>query len=60
VDLERALRANLAAASYFSTLDGRNRYAILFRIQEAKRPETRARRIEKFVDMLARGEKIHE
>jgi uncharacterized protein YdeI (YjbR/CyaY-like superfamily) len=59
-DLERALRANPAAASYFSTLDGRNRYAILFRIQEAKRPETRARRIEKFVDMLARGEKIHE
>jgi hypothetical protein len=40
-------------------LDGRNRYAILYRIHEAKKPETRARRIEKFVDMLARGETIY-
>jgi uncharacterized protein YdeI (YjbR/CyaY-like superfamily) len=58
-DLRAALDANPAAAKLFDELDGTNRYAILHRIQEATRPETRARRIAKFVEMLARGETIH-
>jgi uncharacterized protein YdeI (YjbR/CyaY-like superfamily) len=58
-DLEQALKKNRAAREFFATLSSQNRYAILHRIQDAKRPETRARRIEKFVDMLARGEKLH-
>jgi uncharacterized protein YdeI (YjbR/CyaY-like superfamily) len=58
-DLALALAANPAAEEFFSTLDGQNRYAILYRVQDAKRPETRARRIEKFVAMLADGQKIH-
>jgi uncharacterized protein YdeI (YjbR/CyaY-like superfamily) len=58
-DLRRALDANEPAAAFFETLDSANRYAILYRIDEAKRPETRARRIEKYVDMLTRGEKLH-
>ncbi|WP_234347375.1 YdeI/OmpD-associated family protein [Streptomyces specialis] len=58
-DLAAALAASPAAAEFFATLDSRNRYAILYRVQDAKKPETRARRIEKFVGMLANGEKIH-
>jgi uncharacterized protein YdeI (YjbR/CyaY-like superfamily) len=58
-DLAAALADNQAAADFFATLDGRNRYAILYRVQDAKKPDTRARRIEKFVAMLAQGEKIH-
>jgi uncharacterized protein YdeI (YjbR/CyaY-like superfamily) len=58
-DLERALAANRAASEFFASLDGRNRYAILYRVQDAKRPDTRARRIAQFVEMLARGETIH-
>jgi uncharacterized protein YdeI (YjbR/CyaY-like superfamily) len=58
-DLAAALAANPAAAAFFDTLDRTNRYAVLYRVQEAKRPETRARRIEKFVAMLAAGEKLH-
>jgi uncharacterized protein YdeI (YjbR/CyaY-like superfamily) len=58
-DLQRALDASPAAQEFFSRLDGNNRYAILHRIEEAKRPETRARRIAKFVAMLEAGEKIH-
>ena len=48
-----------AARDFFATLKGANRYAILYRIHEAKRPETRARRIEKFVTMLAERKTIH-
>ena len=48
-----------AAESAFNGLDAGNRYAILYRIHDAKKPETRARRIEKFVEMLERGERIH-
>jgi uncharacterized protein YdeI (YjbR/CyaY-like superfamily) len=59
-DLQRELDANPAAASFFADLDSANRYAITYRLQEAKRPETRARRLAKFVAMLERGEKIHE
>jgi uncharacterized protein YdeI (YjbR/CyaY-like superfamily) len=58
-DLRAALDANPAAAEFFATLSGRNRYAILYRVEEAKRAETRARRIEKFVDMLERGETLY-
>jgi len=58
-DLRVALDANPAARTFFATLNGRNRYAILFRIQNAKKPETRARKIAEFVDMLSRGETFH-
>ncbi|MDQ3864126.1 MAG: YdeI/OmpD-associated family protein [Actinomycetota bacterium] len=56
-DLLRELEKNKRARKFFSELDGRNRYAILYRIQDAKRPETRARRIAKYVAMLAEQEK---
>lgn len=59
-DLQRDLDANPAAADFFATLDGANRYAILYRLDEAKKPETRQRRLRKFVAMLERGEKIHQ
>jgi uncharacterized protein YdeI (YjbR/CyaY-like superfamily) len=58
-DLTRALRRNTSARRAFEALDSRNRFAILYRIQDAKRPETRARRIEQFVTMLADGRTIH-
>jgi hypothetical protein len=47
------------ALAFFETLDGANRYAILYRIQTAKKPETRAERITRFVAMCARRETIH-
>lgn len=56
-DLRRELDKNKRAREFFSELDGRNRYAILYQIQDAKRPETRARRIAKYVAMLAEQEK---
>jgi uncharacterized protein YdeI (YjbR/CyaY-like superfamily) len=58
-DLAAALAANPAAAGFFGGLDSRNRYAVLYRVQDAKRAETRSHRIEMFVDMLARRETIH-
>ena len=59
-DLAAALDSKPAAkAMFFATLDSRNRYAILYRIQNAKRADTRARRIAQFVAMLARGETIY-
>lgn len=58
-DLQAALDARPEALSFFGRLDGANRYAVLWRVQTAKRPETRSRRIDKLVEMLARGEKIH-
>lgn len=58
-DLQAALDANPEAAAFFATLKSANRYAILYRVTEAKRPETRARRIEKFIAMLERKETIH-
>jgi uncharacterized protein YdeI (YjbR/CyaY-like superfamily) len=56
-DLQAALDARPEARSFFAQLDGANRYAVLWRVQTAKRPETRSRRIEALVEMLARGEK---
>lgn len=58
-DLQAALEANAAAMNFFATLDSRNRYAILFRIQSARRPDTRARRIEQFVAMLANQDRLY-
>jgi uncharacterized protein YdeI (YjbR/CyaY-like superfamily) len=58
-DLQKALNGNARAKAFFSTLDGANRYAVLWRIQTAKKPETRSRRIREFVAMLARREKLH-
>ena len=58
-DLTKALRRNAKARRAFEGLDSANRYAILFRIHDAKRPETRARRIEQFVTMLAEGRTLH-
>jgi uncharacterized protein YdeI (YjbR/CyaY-like superfamily) len=58
-DLADALTANPRAARFFETLESYNRYAILFRVHTAKRPATRAARIDKFVAMLARHEKVH-
>ena len=58
-DFAAALAQNPVAQLFFDSLKSVNRYAILFRIHQAKRPETRLRRIEEFVAMLARQEKIH-
>jgi len=58
-DLQAAFDASPKAAAFFATLDSTNRYAVLFRLQTAKRPETRERRLRQFVEMLARGEKLH-
>ena len=58
-DLRAELENNVAARVFFETLDSTNRYAILHRIQDAKKPETRARRIAKYVAMLAEGKKLY-
>jgi uncharacterized protein YdeI (YjbR/CyaY-like superfamily) len=58
-DLERALAANRRAAAFFKTIDAANRYAILYRVQTAKKPETRASRIATLVAMLSRQETVH-
>ncbi len=58
-DLQAALDGNPKARAFFAALNSANRYAVLYRVQQAVRPETRARRIAQFVEMLARGEKIH-
>lgn len=58
-DLQAALDAQPPAKAFFATLNASNRYAVLWRIQTAVKPETRARRIEQLVDMLARGEAVH-
>jgi uncharacterized protein YdeI (YjbR/CyaY-like superfamily) len=58
-DLRQELDRNEAAGEFFAKLDSANRYAILYRLEEAKKPETRQKRLLKFVAMLERGEKIH-
>jgi uncharacterized protein YdeI (YjbR/CyaY-like superfamily) len=58
-DLANALAANPRAGETFRKLTSANRYSILYRIGSAKKIETRARRIEQFVEMLARGETVH-
>jgi uncharacterized protein YdeI (YjbR/CyaY-like superfamily) len=58
-DLQAALDGAPAAAAFFATLDSANRYAVLYRVTTAKKPETRARRIAQLVAMLAEGRRIH-
>jgi uncharacterized protein YdeI (YjbR/CyaY-like superfamily) len=58
-DLAAAIAANAEAAAFFETISSQNRYSIVYRTTNAKRPETRARRIAGFVDMLARHETIY-
>jgi uncharacterized protein YdeI (YjbR/CyaY-like superfamily) len=58
-DLRAALAKNKRAKSFFETLDSTNRYAILYRIHDAKKPETRKARIKKFVAMLIEGKTIY-
>jgi uncharacterized protein YdeI (YjbR/CyaY-like superfamily) len=58
-DLRQALAANPAAAEFFETISRVNRYAILYRIQSVKRAETRVRKIEQYVQMLAEHKTIH-
>jgi uncharacterized protein YdeI (YjbR/CyaY-like superfamily) len=58
-DLLEALEANPAAEAFFESLDGQNRYAVLFRVQTARTAEARANRIQRLVEMLERKERIH-
>jgi uncharacterized protein YdeI (YjbR/CyaY-like superfamily) len=58
-DLAAAFARNARARAFFDTLDSANRYSILYRVQTAKKPETRAERIARFVDMCANHETIH-
>ncbi|AYQ27111.1 MULTISPECIES: YdeI family protein [unclassified Polaromonas] len=58
-DLTALLKKSVKAKAFFESLDSRNRFAILFRLQTAKKAETRERRLLKFFDMLKRGEKIY-
>ncbi|MGN7724796.1 YdeI/OmpD-associated family protein [Luteimonas sp. 22616] len=58
-ELDAALAKNRKARAFFDRLDRTNRYAVCWRVQTAKKPETRAARVEKLVAMLAKGEKIH-
>ncbi|HEX9133447.1 MAG TPA: YdeI/OmpD-associated family protein [Ktedonobacteraceae bacterium] len=58
-DFQSELDNNPRAKEFFSTLDSGNRYAVLFRIQAAKKPETRSARIKKFIEMLSQHQKLH-
>jgi uncharacterized protein YdeI (YjbR/CyaY-like superfamily) len=58
-DLQAELDKRPEAAAFFATLNSTNRYAILYRLHDAKRPETRARRLAQFVEQLERGETLH-
>jgi len=58
-DLQAELDRNAKAKAFFATLDSRNRYAILHRVHTAKKAETRAKRIEQFIRMLEKNEKIY-
>jgi uncharacterized protein YdeI (YjbR/CyaY-like superfamily) len=58
-DLRQELEKDDEAGEFFGALDSRNRYAILYRIQEARKPETRARRIEQYVAMLKERKKLY-
>jgi uncharacterized protein YdeI (YjbR/CyaY-like superfamily) len=58
-ELVVALSKNRKARAFFDTLDKTNRYAVCWRVQTAKKPETKAKRVDTLVAMLARGEKLH-
>ena len=57
-DLAKALAKSAKAKKFFDSLSATNRFSILYRLQTAKKPETRARRLEKFIEMLNKGEKV--
>src|SRR5690349_10514148 len=59
-ELQAALDRSPAAKAFFETLRGRNRYAIIYRVQTAKKPETRARRITEFIAMLEKGQTLFD
>jgi uncharacterized protein YdeI (YjbR/CyaY-like superfamily) len=58
-DLKRALKANPKAAEFWTTLNKSNRYAVIYQLEDAKKPETRERRLAKFIGMFERGEKLY-
>jgi uncharacterized protein YdeI (YjbR/CyaY-like superfamily) len=58
-DLSQALTANPAAAATFQQLSSANRYAIIYRLNAVKLPQTRSRKLAQYIDMLTRGESIH-
>ncbi len=58
-DLEAAIDADPRARAFYATLSAQNRFALIYRLGDAKRPATRARRIQQFVTMLAAGETFH-
>ena len=58
-DLQRELDARPAAAEFFAQLSSQNRYSIIYRLQDAKRADTRARRLQKFVAMLEARDSVH-
>jgi uncharacterized protein YdeI (YjbR/CyaY-like superfamily) len=58
-DFQAALDKNKKAKTFFSTLKSAERYSFLFRIHHAKKPETRAKRIQQFIEILEKGEKLH-
>jgi uncharacterized protein YdeI (YjbR/CyaY-like superfamily) len=59
-DLKAALAASPISRRFFESLDSKNRYAILYRLHNAKKPETRKRRLLKYVQMLKAGETLHK
>jgi len=59
-DFQSTLDKNKKARDFFATLKSSERYSFLFRIQTAKKAETRAKRIQQFVEMLEKHEKFHE
>lgn len=58
-DLQAELDKNVKAKAFFATLNSVNRYAILFRLQTARKPETRKKRLRQFIDMLEKNKKLH-
>jgi uncharacterized protein YdeI (YjbR/CyaY-like superfamily) len=58
-DLKKALKASPKAAEFWATLNKSNRYAVIYQLEDAKKPETRERRLTKFIGMLERGEKLY-
>jgi uncharacterized protein YdeI (YjbR/CyaY-like superfamily) len=58
-DLKKALKASPKAAEFWATLNKSNRYAAIYQLEDAKKPETRERRLAKFIAMFERGEKLY-
>jgi uncharacterized protein YdeI (YjbR/CyaY-like superfamily) len=58
-DLKKALKASPKATEFWASLNKSNRYAVIYQLEDAKKPETRERRLAKFIGMLERGEKLY-